>query len=380
MITVFTPTYNRAYIIERLYQSLLNQTSYNFEWLIVDDGSTDNTGELVEQWKKKLNPFPIRYIRQKNGGKHRAINRGVQEANGEAFFIIDSDDYLIESAIQLIENWWKDVAENDSFAGVSGLKAEKDMRLREDEGVFDEYVDASNLERDQYGLNGDKAEVYKTAILRKYPFPEFHGENFLTETVVWDKIAFDGYKIRWHSQIIYICEYRKDGLTNQGMEKYFRNPKGWWLYVRQSNLFRGNSNEKDYPAKLIYYEWIHTRLTDEEFMDILCVDREELEYIKRYIKNTVESIGKNIAVYGLGQRGQKLLRLYQGTSINIKYVLDKSEKNDSYIQVGLDDELPEADAVIVTPKYHQDEIIEQLKTKTKNRLLRYEEWEKLVWK
>lgn len=380
MITVFTATYNREYLIGQLYQSLLSQTSYDFEWLIVDDGSTDSTDELIRQWKNNLNPFPIQYIQQKNGGKHRAINRGVQEAKGDAFFIVDSDDYLIDNAIQLIEDWWKNIASDSSLAGVSGLKANKDMSVVGDAVVFDGYVDATNLERPRYGLNGDKAEVYKTAILRKYPFPEFEGEKFLTEAVVWDKIAYDGYKIRWYNQIIYICEYREDGLTHQGMNIFFQNPKGWWLYMRQSSLFSGKSDGRDYPAKLNYYEWLHIRLTDGEFMDILCVNREELEFIKRYIKNTIESIGKNIAVYGLGQRGQKLLRLYRETPITVKYVLDKNKKNNDYAQAGLDDELPEVDAIIVTPKYYQDEIMEKLKAKTKNRLLRYEEWEKLVWK
>ncbi len=379
MITVFTPIYNRAYVVEKLYQSLVRQSLYDFEWLIVDDGSTDNIAELVKQWRKSFNPFPIHFVQQENGGKHRAINRGVQEARGDAFFIVDSDDYLTDNAIQLIEEWWKDVVDDDSFAGVSGLRAKKNMCVVGDEVVFDEYVDATNLERAQFGLEGDKAEVYKTAILKRYPFPEFDGENFITEAVVWDKIAYDGYKIRWYNQIIYICEYIEDGLTHQGMNLFFQNPKGWWLFMHQDSLFRGKSDENNYPAKLNYYEWLHIRLTDEEFMDILCIDREELEFIRRYIKNTIENIGERIAIYGLGQRGQKLLRLYQGTPINVKYVIDKNKRSSDNVQIGLDEELPDVDAIVVTPKYNQDEIVEQLKIRTKNKLLRYEEWELLVW-
>ncbi len=96
MITIFTPVYNRAHTMNQLYQSLLRQTSFNFEWIIVDDGSTDHTAELVEGWRNIKNPFFIGFLQQDNGGKHRAINKGVQLAKGEAFFIVDSDDYLTD--------------------------------------------------------------------------------------------------------------------------------------------------------------------------------------------------------------------------------------------------------------------------------------------
>lgn len=104
MITVFTPVYNRAYIINQLYQSLLRQTNYGFEWLIIDDGSTDNIAELVSQWIADTEDFEIRLYRQPNGGKHRAINRGVQLAKGDAFLIVDSDDYLTEDAIDTVND------------------------------------------------------------------------------------------------------------------------------------------------------------------------------------------------------------------------------------------------------------------------------------
>ncbi len=379
MVTVFTPIYNRAYIMEELYNSLLRQTSYNLEWLIVDDGSTDNIAELVNQWQCNSNPFPIHFIQQENGGKHRAVNRGVREAKGEAFFIVDSDDYLVDNAIQLIENWWKDVAGDDSFAGVSGLKAEKDMCTIGGEVAFDGYVDATNLERAQYGLKGDKAEVYKTEILKKYPFPEFDGENFITEAVVWDKIAYEGYKIRWYNQIIYICEYREDGLTHSGAELFYRNPKGWGLYISQNRQFGKSDDRQDYLAKWNYFEMLHSKLTDEEIMNNLRITRAELKYLTRYIKNTIEFIGKNIAIYGLGKRGQQMIQLYQATSVTIKYVLDKNKKNFDFPQLNLDEELPDVDAIIITPKAEQDELIKWLSKKTNIKLWRYKEWEDTVF-
>lgn len=378
MITVFTPIYNRAYVIESLYLSLLRQTSHNFEWIILDDGSTDNIAELVNQWNCKLNPFPIKFIQQKNGGKHRAINRGVKEARGDAFFIVDSDDYLTNNAIQAVENWWNNIAEDDDFAGVSGVRAQNNRGASEKQTVSDKYIDATNLERMKYDLCGDKAEVYKTAILKQYPFPEFDNENFITEAVVWDKIAKDGYKIRWYNQVIYICEYKEDGLTRNIEKKLSENPKGWGLYISQSRLFGKNNREQDYFAKLNYYGWLHMKLTDEEIMSNLNISITELEQIKNYIKNTIDYIGKNIAVYGLGKRGETLLRLYQGTQVTVKYVLDINKRIQDYIQLDIDEKLPDVDAIIVTPKLQQNEIIEKLKKKTSNLLLGYEEWEAAV--
>ena len=118
-ITVFTPTYNRAYIIENLYQSLRKQTYTDFEWLVVDDGSADNTQELFEGWQQEDNPFPIRYVKQENGGKCRAINHGLKLARGELFFTVDSDDYLTDDALEKILRWEAELPKDENFCGFS---------------------------------------------------------------------------------------------------------------------------------------------------------------------------------------------------------------------------------------------------------------------
>ncbi|MCI8462037.1 MAG: glycosyltransferase family 2 protein [Lachnospiraceae bacterium] len=379
MITIFTPVYNRAHTMNQLYQSLLRQTSFNFEWIIVDDGSTDHTAELVEGWRNIKNPFFIGFLQQDNGGKHRAINKGVQLAKGEAFFIVDSDDYLTDDAIETVEGWWKDIADDDRFAGVSGLRASADMKIVGSPLLFEDYVDAANLDRDQYGLNGDKAEVYKTAILKKYPFPEFEGETFLTENVVWDKIASHGYLIRWYNQVTYICEYREDGLTRAGMEKFYRNPRGWGLYICQSRQLGRCDEKKARQDKLFYFEALRLELSDEDIARNLGIDTSELDHMKRYMVNTLERIGKHIAIYGLGMRGQRLLRLYQGTPITIEYVLDKKIKNAEYLQLDMEEALPKVDAVIVTPRDGQEEIFRILRKRTDSRLIGYEEWQEIAF-
>ncbi len=222
MITIITPTYNRAYCLEKLYVSLISQDNKNFEWLIIDDGSADHTEALVNEWIKASPKFDLRYIKQLNGGKHRAINTGVGLAKGDYVFIVDSDDFLTKDAIHKVIYWTSEIDHDCSFAGVSGTRGRNNHSII---GGFPEgsvYIDATNIQRPKLGLLGDKAEVYRTSILRKYPFPEFEGEKFLPESVVWDEIAHDGYKIRWYRDVIYVCEYLDDGLTRNS-EKYIKN-------------------------------------------------------------------------------------------------------------------------------------------------------------
>jgi glycosyltransferase involved in cell wall biosynthesis len=251
MVTVFTPLYNRAYIVERLYTSLKNQTIKDFEWLVIDDGSTDNAQQKFEDWQRQDNGFEIRYIKCENGGKHRAINKGVLLAKGELFFIVDSDDCLPENAISKIIEIEKGIENKSEFAGLSGVR-----RTFEDKLIgttFDsDYIDATALERNKYGITGDKSEVFYTEILKKYPFPEFEGEKFVTEDVVWSRIAFDGYKIRWTNEAIYIGEYLDDGLTSQGRQIYINSPLGYALYVKQIAEFR-NMSKREKIAHYYYY-------------------------------------------------------------------------------------------------------------------------------
>lgn len=230
LITIFTPTYNRKDLIERLYQSLLQQTQKNFEWLVVDDGSTDNTEQYFSDLRIKPQPFPIRYIKQENGGKHRAINNGVKNASGELFFIVDSDDCLTENAIDKINQWVATLDDTHKWAGVSGLRGYSKVSIVGQHGRTS-YVDAKNSERRKYNLLGDKAEVYFTEVLKKHPFPEISGENFISEEIVWNAIARDGYYLRWFNEIIYICDYLDDGLTKDN-SKDQNNPQGRLLWAK----------------------------------------------------------------------------------------------------------------------------------------------------
>lgn len=254
-LTVFTPTYNRGYIIENLYRSLQKQAFKNFEWIVVNDGSTDNTDELFAKWNTEDNFFPIRYLKVENGGKHLAINKGVEMAVGRMFFIVDSDDYLPDDALEQIVEVEKSIPETEKshFAGVCGCKGYTKDRVVGKTYSKEGFLDITSLERSKFHIEGDKAEVFYTDILKKYPFPAFEGENFITECVVWDKIAFAGYKLRFFNKIVCICNYLPDGLTAKGKNLFVENPQGWGLYLYQSALYGKLKRMSKWRAFYDYY-------------------------------------------------------------------------------------------------------------------------------
>ena len=230
-ITVFTPTFNRGYLMNKLFYSLNSQTNKHFEWLIVDDGSIDQTGELVETFKEQAD-FEIRYFYQQNGGKHRAINHGLDLAKGELFFIVDSDDSLTDDAIEKIFNNYSGIAFDNSFAGVAFNKGFSKKRIVGEtfEGT---YIDCDNLHRGKHNILGDKAEVYRTDILKSIKFPVVDGENFMSEVVLWNEVARRGYKLRWFNDIIYFCDYLEDGLTKNSEKILFNNPVAHQMMTKE---------------------------------------------------------------------------------------------------------------------------------------------------
>lgn len=245
-ITVFTPTFNRAYIIENLYKSLQQQTFTNFEWLVVDDGSTDNTEQLFQSFINDNNTFVIRYYKQENGGKHRAVNRGLSLANGIIFFVVDSDDMLTVDALEKIDGWFKDIACDTRIKGIIANRGYSAKQTMND--FFSEpYLDKAMLEMGTYTekgkavLGGERAIAFYTDFHRKYLYPEFEGEKFVTEAVVYNRMANDGYKMRFYNDIIWIYEYKEDGLTKSGHRLYLNNPRGYCLWLKEQNQFRGKS-------------------------------------------------------------------------------------------------------------------------------------------
>ena len=226
-ISVIMGIYNCASTLAEALDSLYAQTYQDFKIILCDDGSTDETSTLIETWIKTTTAFPIRAFYLQHGGKQRAINFAVQKALFPFFFIVDSDDLLTPDAITKALTWCGGIADTPFLAGVSGVKGAINGGYRSAPPKIDgDYVDLSNLERKSYNLDGDMAEIYKTEILKLYPFPVWPGETFTPESVVWDKIALDGYQLRWYRDIIYLCDYLDDGLTKGGYRLYLDNLMG----------------------------------------------------------------------------------------------------------------------------------------------------------
>lgn len=244
--TVFTPTYNRGCILKKLFDSLGKQTFTDFEWIVVDDGSTDNTAQIIADMKNENVFFPIRYFKKNNGGKHTAINYGVERAKGKFFFIVDSDDFLTPNALEIIYKYTKQIENFSMYAGVAGLRGDENQKpwitwgtgtgSKKYNKYLDprqyEFIDATSFQyRYTYKISGDRAEVVKTEVLRNHPFPAYQGENFMSEGVLWSELAHEGYKFRWFNEVIYITEeYRHDGLTQNIKMVHTRNPKGVLFY------------------------------------------------------------------------------------------------------------------------------------------------------
>ncbi len=237
MITIFTPAYNRAHTLQRLFESLQNQSLKSFEWIIVDDDSKDDTENLVKSFINKAE-FPIRYEKQSHGGKHRAINKAVKLSVYEWFFIVDSDDFLLPNTIEKIKGWINANENDKKIAAVSGSRYETKKKTAISVPSvlsLNPGLKCYNHERKKYGLECDKAEIYRTHILKSHPFPEYDKEFFCTEAVCWDSISFDGYYIAFYPDVIYMCEYMDDGLTKNGAnspESFSHNFQGFLDYAK----------------------------------------------------------------------------------------------------------------------------------------------------
>lgn len=262
-VTVLTPAYNRKYIIHRLYESLKHQTCDNFEWLIIDDGSTDGTKELIQKYIDE-NEFEIRYFRQKNGGKHRALNNGISMINNEITFIVDTDDYLLETAIEEINKVYKKYKNDSTICGYSFLRCYPDLRVNGMSFIKDEYISDYICCRLNERIQGDKAEAYLTKCLKEFPFIEVEGENFLFEDYVWIQMA-EKYKTVHMNKSIYVGDYLQDGLTKNISKMKYNNPIGMMERARVMGSRKCNFKNR-LKASIMYIAY--GKISGKKFMEL----------------------------------------------------------------------------------------------------------------
>jgi glycosyltransferase involved in cell wall biosynthesis len=249
-ITVFTPTYNRAYCLHQVYESLFRQTSTDFEWLVIDDGSVDNTKELVNSWIQEGN-IKIKYIYQGNLGMHGAHNTAYSNITTELNVCIDSDDFMPKTAIELILNKWQLVKNDKTLSGIVGLDANKDDVLIGTQ--FPKTLLKSTLYDiyNKHDVIGDKKLVYKTEITAKYPpYPIFSGERFVPLGYKYLLIDQD-YKLATLNEVLCIVEYLADGSSTNMLKQYKSNPRGFAF--SRINRMKYAKNWKDLFKNAIHY-------------------------------------------------------------------------------------------------------------------------------
>ncbi|MGP6545765.1 glycosyltransferase family 2 protein [Ornithobacterium rhinotracheale] len=228
-ISILTPTYNRANLLARVFESLQSQTDKDFEWIIVDDGSTDNTKSTVEEFQKKSS-FPIEYYLKKNGGKHTAINLGISKAKGDFTLILDTDDQLTPEAISLLKKSIQEI-DNDSVVAVATRRINPDGSIV-GSGNFEKITSNSLDIRYKHNITGDLVEVFKTDILQEYTFPEIEGEKFCPEALIWNRIA-QKYKIDFYNYGFYVTEYLPGGLTDKIVKIRMNSPKASMIHYSE---------------------------------------------------------------------------------------------------------------------------------------------------
>lgn len=269
IITIHTASFNRAYILGKAYESLKAQTCKEFEWIISDDGSTDNTEELVKGWQEQDNGFQIIYSKLPHVGFPRALNDGIRLSNCDWFMMLDSDDYLMPETMETIIPWVEEIKGMDMMVGIGVTRCYPDGSfMKKQTPLIDPevgYVDVSNSDRAKYKLNMDCFEVNRTAVLRQYPFQYWPTEEYAPPALNYNAMSLAGWKWRWRIAKLYICEYLGDGLTKSN-KKVKNNPMGYAMMFNQD---------------LLRFPDFKSRCKNAIQMIALCTYAGHLEYLKK---------------------------------------------------------------------------------------------------
>lgn len=225
ILTVFTPAYNRAHTLPRTYESLCRQSRKDFVWLVVDDGSTDNTAALVREWQGRDNGFEIEYIHKENGGMHTAHNTAYANIRTELNVCIDSDDMLALDAVEKILSKWDEVRD-EGYAGIIGLDADFDGRII-GKGFPEGLRETTVIGYYAAGGAGDKKLVYRTDVINSYPeYPVFEGEKYVSLAYKY-RLIDQTYKMAVLDEVLCNVEYQPDGSSNNMLRQYLKNPNGF---------------------------------------------------------------------------------------------------------------------------------------------------------
>ena len=233
LLTVFTPAFNRAHTLPRTYESLKRQDCKDFVWLIIDDGSSDDTKELVRSWVDSEEDFEIRYIYKENGGMHTAHNTAYRHIDTLLNVCIDSDDEMADGAVKKILEKWESI-KGMNYAGIIALDADMNTGNVIGKGFPEGMKETTLSGYYEAGGSGDKKLIYRTDVIKKYPeYPEYEGEKYLALAYKYWLIDQD-YKLSVLDDVVCNVEYQADGSSNSMFKQYLKNPKGFafWRTVR----------------------------------------------------------------------------------------------------------------------------------------------------
>lgn len=239
-LTIFTPTYNRMEKLKDCYDSLKRQSNKDFIWMIVDDGSTDQTEELVSEWiNQKI--IKIEYIKKENGGKASAINLSIDNCKTNLWMCLDSDDILTDNAVEIILKSYSDIIKTENICGLLALRTGKDGNVMNNKSRVPNHVQYATLTeiRYYYKIDTEYAIVYKTEIAQKYKYPLIPGEKFMPLSYVYDQID-QKYQYKIIHEDVMVSEYLDDGITRNKKNILLKNPKGFILFNKQRMVLAPN--------------------------------------------------------------------------------------------------------------------------------------------
>lgn len=249
-LTVFTPAYNRAYSIVETYKSLCRQTCKDFIWLVIDDGSTDNTADLVKSWQKNDNGFEIRYIYKENGGMHTAHNTAYENIDTELNVCVDSDDYMPDDAVEKIITCWRENG-SDKYAGIIALDIDSENKKVIGTELPKDRFSISTSDFYAQGGKGDKKFIYRTDVINSVPpYPVFEGEKYVSLGYKYTLIS-ENYEMIILNEPVCIVEYRTDGSSNNMLRQYKNNPQGF-AFIRKVHMKYNKSMKRNFIDNIHY--------------------------------------------------------------------------------------------------------------------------------
>lgn len=339
MLSIITSVYGREKYLKRLFASLLRQSLKEFEWIVIDDGSPNSLGMVIDDFKSEA-LFDITYIRQKHGGKHRAINKGVSISKYDAFIIVDSDDVLIDDALEKMLQWWRTIKEDESFVGAAGLMKGFNGTVSGGGVSFKGCIDIVWSDRSKYGICGESVYIFRRKHWLESPLPEFENEDFLSEATAMYEFSDKGLKIRWYPEIVYIYEYLNDGLTKNINQKYRNSPKGYALLLSKMRSYDYPSKEEYLRKCRDYYELCFEQIENDDICEILGISYDERDEICRYIhqvkKKIIDYLGseQSCSIYGWGSWGHIMQNYLRMCGKEIDQIIDQKtdENKDSRVK------------------------------------------------